>query len=85
MKKIAVVYTSMGGLVTTLKKTLVDVTGCRVISIADDSLIQDVMKAGHITDSVRRQRRRSGDKRLLICWRHSKRSRKSAQSAVASY
>ena len=53
MKKIAVVYTSMGGLVTTLKKTLVDVTGCRVISIADDSLIQDVMKAGHITDSVR--------------------------------
>ena len=53
MKKIAVVYTSMGGLLSSLKKTLIDVTGYQVVSIADDSLIQDVMKAGRITDSVR--------------------------------
>lgn len=52
MKKIAVVYTSMGGLVASLKKTLADVTGCRVISIADDSLIQDIIDAGRITDSA---------------------------------
>ena len=53
MKKIAVVYTSMGGLVSTLKKTLSDITESEIVNIADDSLIHDVIINGTITDSVR--------------------------------
>lgn len=54
MKKIAVVYTSMGGLVKTmnglLKEALPD---AEIVNIADDSLIREVIRAGGVTDGVR--------------------------------
>lgn len=54
MKKIAIVYTSMGGLVNTMK-TLCreELPDCELVNIADDSLIREVMAQGHVTDGVK--------------------------------
>ncbi len=53
MKKIAVIFTSLGPLVNSfyavLKETLPE---CEIIRIADDSLIADVKKQGGLNDSI---------------------------------
>lgn len=56
MEKIAVVYTSLGGLIETMKKEFSErIPDCKVYHIADDSLIQEVIEAGGVTESVRRR------------------------------
>lgn len=53
-KVIAVVYTSMGNLVNNLKKRLtVAFPERRIVNIADDSLIKEVMENGKVTPEVR--------------------------------
>ena len=54
MKSIAVIYTSMGGLVSTMKRLLTEaLPDWKIVNIADDSLITEVMEAGKVTDLVR--------------------------------
>lgn len=54
MKTVAVVYTSMGGLVKTMKDLLKEkLPGWKIVNIADDSLINDVIEAGEVTNSVK--------------------------------
>ena len=54
MKSIAVVYTSMGGLVGTMKGLLTAaLPDHKIINIADDSLIRDVIAAGAVTAQVK--------------------------------
>ncbi len=56
MKKIAVVYTSMGGLVSTMKKLCrEELPDYELVNIADDSLIREVMTNGHVTEGVRKR------------------------------
>lgn len=54
MEKIAIVYTSLGGLIQTMKKEFAQaMPGCSLVNIADDSLIQEVMEQGAVTEGVR--------------------------------
>ena len=54
MTKIAIVYTSLGGLIQTMKKEFARaMPGCTLINIADDSLIREVMEEGAVTEGVR--------------------------------
>ena len=54
MDTIVVVYTSMGGLINTMKKELsAALPDCRIVNIADDSLIREVVEHGRVTDRVR--------------------------------
>lgn len=54
MNKIAIVYTSLGGLIQTMKKEFARaMPGCTLINIADDSLIREVMEEGAVTEGVR--------------------------------
>lgn len=54
MKTVAVVYTSMGNLVSTMKSQLSEaLPDYRIVNIADDSLINDVIAAGRITPEVK--------------------------------
>lgn len=56
MKKIAVVYTSLGGLINTMKKLCKEeLPDCELINIADDSLIREVMASGQVTDGVEKR------------------------------
>lgn len=56
MEKIAIVYTSMGGLINTMKKEFSEMMpDYQVCHIADDSLIQEVIEAGRVTECVRRR------------------------------
>ncbi len=56
MNTIAVVYTSLGGLIQTMKKEFSAVLPeYRLVNIADDSLIKEVMEAGRVTDSVKKR------------------------------
>lgn len=53
-KVIAVVYTSMGNLVNNLKRRLTEAfPEVRLVNIADDSLIKEVMENGAVTPEVR--------------------------------
>jgi len=55
MKTVVAIYTS-GALVNDMKQMFTDhIPECRLINIVDDSLIQDVIKAGHVTGSVTRR------------------------------
>lgn len=50
---IAVVYTSLGGLIQTMKKEFAEVMpDYRLVNIADDSLIREVMEHGEVTAQV---------------------------------
>ncbi len=54
MNKIAIVYTSLGGLIQTMKKEFAQaMPGCTLVNIADDSLIREVMEEGSVTEGVR--------------------------------
>lgn len=54
MEKIAIVYTSLGGLIQTMKKEFAQaMPGCSLVNIADDSLIREVMENGSVTKGVR--------------------------------
>lgn len=54
METIVVVYTSLGGLINTMKKELsAALPHYRIVNIADDSLIKEVMEHGGVTDRVR--------------------------------
>lgn len=56
MDTIVVVYTSMGGLINTMKKELSDaLPGYRIVNIADDSLIREVIEHGGVTKQVERR------------------------------
>lgn len=56
MKRIAVVYTSLGGLIDTMKKLCKEeLPGCELINIADDSLIREVMQYGQVTEGVKKR------------------------------
>ena len=58
MDTIVVVYTSMGGLINTMKKELsAALPDCRIVNIADDSLIREVVEHGRVTDRVRVRKR----------------------------
>ena len=47
MDTVVVVYTSMGGLINTMKKELsAALPDCRIVNIADDSLIREVVEHG---------------------------------------
>ena len=54
MKTAVIVYTSMGGLVNTMKSLMKEkFPDWKIVNIADDSLIRDVMAAGKVTDAVK--------------------------------
>ena len=54
MKTIAVVYTSMGNLVNTMKTLLKEAfPDYRIVNIADDSLINEVIANGSVTEGVK--------------------------------
>lgn len=56
MKKIAFVYTSMGGLVETTRKLAAErLPGVETVHIADSGLVGDIIRAGEITPAVRRR------------------------------
>lgn len=56
MDTIVVVYTSLGGLIDTMKRELsAALPGYRIVNIADDSLIKEVMECGGVTDRVRQR------------------------------
>ncbi|HWR30901.1 MAG TPA: aspartate/glutamate racemase family protein [Negativicutes bacterium] len=57
MKTVVAIYTAMAiGLMNDIKQMIAEeIPGCRLINIADDSLIQDVIKAGGPTPSVTRR------------------------------
>lgn len=55
MKKIAFVYTSMGGLVETTRKLAAErLPGVETVHIADSGLVGDIIRAGVITPMLRR-------------------------------
>ena len=55
MKTVAAIYTALA-LVNETKQMFADnIPECRLINIVDDSLIQDVIKAGQVTESVSRR------------------------------
>ena len=54
MKTVVVVYTSMGGLVNNMKTLLKEaLPDFRIVNIADDSLINEVIAAEYLTDGVK--------------------------------
>lgn len=54
MKKIVVIYTSMGGLIKTMSGLLKEATeDTQIINIADDSLINEVIADGCVTECVK--------------------------------
>ena len=56
MKKIAFVYTSMGGLVETTRKLAAErLPGVETVHIADSGLVGDIIRAGEITPAARRR------------------------------
>lgn len=56
MKSIVVVYTSLGGLINTMKKEFLErMPEYRLVNIADDSLIKEVMENGKVTESVKKR------------------------------
>jgi len=57
MKTVVAIYTAMAiGLMNDIKQMVAEeIPGCRLINIADDSLIQDVIKAGGPTTCVTRR------------------------------
>lgn len=56
MKKIAFVYTSMGGLVETTRKLAAErLPGVETVHIADSGLVGGIIRAGEITPAVRRR------------------------------
>ncbi|NLI22879.1 MAG: aspartate/glutamate racemase family protein [Clostridiales bacterium] len=56
MHQIAVLFTSLGPLVASFAETLAETLGpCRIIRIADDSLIRDVKLRGATDDNLRKR------------------------------
>lgn len=56
METIVVVYTSLGGLINTMKKEFAEaLPEYRLVNIADDSLIKEVMEHGAVTESVKKR------------------------------
>ena len=57
MKTVVAIYTAMAiGLMNDIKQMVAEeIPGCRLINIADDSLIQDVIKANEVTPAVSRR------------------------------
>ncbi|HIS41476.1 MAG TPA: aspartate/glutamate racemase family protein [Candidatus Limiplasma pullicola] len=56
MKKVAFVYTSMGGLVETTRKLAAErLPGVETLHIADSGLVADIIRSGEITPAVRRR------------------------------
>lgn len=54
MKKLAIVYTSLGGLINTMKSICrEELPGWELVNIADDSLIREVMEHGQVTENVK--------------------------------
>lgn len=56
MDTVVVVYTSLGGLIQTMKNELAqELPGYRIVNIADDSLIKEVMECNGVTDKVKKR------------------------------
>jgi len=54
VKKVVIIYTSMGGLINTMKTLCKEkLPECEIINIADDSLIKEVIRHGKVTEGVR--------------------------------